>query len=200
MRKFKVQKKGSTQLEHIEQGELERLCSFVYLDRYRFESERDREKFIEGGKKLRVLRIVSQKEIDLAARYHGQELDPKGYSIRYISDSIGYGAYAERNLPKGEIIGSYVGHIRREGISPYYRFAYPYSPNVLDPHYIDAIDGNFTRFINHSEKANLQVLFCYNEGLFHVLLETLREIKKGEQFLYDYGDSYWLEKKPLNLE
>ena len=61
--------------------------------------------------------------------------------------------------------------------------------------FVDAGDENselvnWTRFINHSSKApNLEIKI--NAAKNMVWFNALRNIKDGEELLFDYGDKYW---------
>ena len=53
--------------------------------------------------------------------------------------------------------------------------------------------GNFTRFINHSDKPNLELESVYLKPLTRMVFFAKRDIKMGEQLTFDYGTSYWKE-------
>jgi SET domain-containing protein len=62
--------------------------------------------------------------------------------------------------------------------------------------------GNHKRFINHSEsQPNVQALEIDIDDLRHVILIASQEIKKGQQILFNYGESYWAEEEqPRDLK
>ena len=66
---------------------------------------------------------------------------------------------------------------------------------------IDATNGNLTRFINHSYNPNLQPMYAFIEGFYHLIFLTIKPIKNGEQLAYNYGNNYWyLRGKPTNFK
>ncbi|HSX04045.1 MAG TPA: SET domain-containing protein [Rhabdochlamydiaceae bacterium] len=124
--------------------------------------------------------------------------------ISWIGHTIGYGVIAGENLPKGAFVGEYTGVVRkrkrREENS--YCFQYAIGDDWKTPFVIDAKEkGNYTRFINHTSKSNLEPISVYCAGAMHVILITLRQIAKGEQLCYDYGPDYWTKRNqtPLDL-
>ena len=103
----------------------------------------------------------------------------------------GFGLFAERDILKGEFIAEYKGQIidkeesyKREqsrinrGDSSVYTFE-------IDDNF--DLDGNFeyndARFINHACRPNCE---CVLEGL-KINFYALRDIKKGEEILYNYS-------------
>lgn len=123
-------------------------------------------------------------------------------SIQWVHDDVGYGLYSTSNLPEGSFIGEYTGLIC-ENNSYYkmknYLFRYPFDEINGKRLSIDAEPhGNLTRFINHSFHPNLTPIHAFHNGLYHVILIANKSIKKGEQFTYSYGHSYWyLRGAPL---
>jgi len=60
--------------------------------------------------------------------------------------------------------------------------------------------GNFTRFINHSNKPNLVLQSVYWRGIPRMIFVALREIKEGEQLTFDYGPYFWKYSKKMPLD
>lgn len=120
--------------------------------------------------------------------------------IQWIDPTLGYGAFAAEDLFSGEFIGEYTGIVRqlyrRHPNHNPYCFHYPTKLWSLNYFTIDSMkEGNLTRFINHSTQPNLQPLCTVDRGLLHLVLVANREIKKGEQLTFDYGEDYWLKRK-----
>ncbi|MGE3386751.1 MAG: SET domain-containing protein-lysine N-methyltransferase [Bdellovibrionales bacterium] len=63
---------------------------------------------------------------------------------------------------------------------------------------IDAkLEGNETRFINHSSHAaNSVYIFIFHNLRWRVLVVASKTIKAGEQVLSDYGKTYWSGRQP----
>ncbi len=139
--------------------------------------------------------------------YHTRELmqafSPP-LSIRWIDQKIGYGLFAESPLKPWSFIGEYAGLLRkRSRLFPDindYCFMYPKEWLGWGLYTIDSKDrGNYTRFINHSDEPNCEAIAVFYEGIFRIVLRTIKEIVAGEQLTYDYGDIYWRERKKLKI-
>lgn len=114
--------------------------------------------------------------------------------VSFISDEVGYGLFSEIDIPERAMIGRYTGMIRENSrLYPFsdYAYSYPLIDEIGRNYVIDAKSGNLTRFINHSTSPNLKPVYAYYEGLYHLLFLARKPIKKGEQFSYDYGATYW---------
>ena len=49
--------------------------------------------------------------------------------------------------------------------------------------------GKLGRLINHSKKTpNLRTRLFLVGAMPHLIFEALRDVKEGEEFMYDYGD------------
>lgn len=96
----------------------------------------------------------------------------------------GTGAFARKDIRKGQIVIEYTGLIRKElpdepetpGLTYLFRIS---RGRVIDP---IAGGGNEARFINHSCDPNCETT---GEG-DEVLIRALRPIRKGEELFYDY--------------
>lgn len=126
-------------------------------------------------------------------------------SIRWIHDKIGYGLFTNRPFKKWEFIGEYTGLLRgRSLLFPKvndYCFMYPTEWKwAFKAFTIDAgKQGNYTRFINHSDTPNSESVSVYHDGFFHIIFRTIEDIPADTQLTYDYGDIFWREKvKPLD--
>lgn len=107
--------------------------------------------------------------------------------------TFGYGAFTapKTTIRKGDFVGEYIGellplHSRTD--SGLYRFEIP-SVCAIDSQRA----GNWTRFINSSCDPNVKP-WGDTVGRRHVILfQALRDIKPGEELLFNYG-SYYFEK------
>lgn len=126
-------------------------------------------------------------------------------TIAWIDSVLGYGVFTNRDLPAHFYIGEYTGILRKRRFfgrwSNLYCFTYAIREGKSSSYVIDAQDfGNHTRFINHSEEANLEPISVYCDGLLHVILHTKTAIPAGTQLCYDYGADYWKKReKPRRL-
>lgn len=124
-------------------------------------------------------------------------------AVRWINHSLGYGVYATKGIPRLTFIGEYTGLIRRRHKRKdrfnNYVFGYVVGPKD-SPYVIDAREeGNFTRFLNHSDEPNLTSRWVVYRGVTHIIFFANRAIKKGEQLTYDYGEYYWRSRTSPTL-
>jgi uncharacterized protein len=120
--------------------------------------------------------------------------------LRWIAASIGFGVFALQALQARQYVCQYTGYLRKKRFfeEPFNAYCFEYSIEKGDRTslFIDAEQGgNLARFINHSDRPNLEPILVYHKELFHVILLTKRVILAGEQLVYDYGNIYW-KKRP----
>jgi hypothetical protein len=131
-------------------------------------------------------------------------------TIAWIDDVFGYGVWTNRDIPAFTYIGEYAGILRRpyffKDRENYYCFSYYITMNYWErnlwaPYLIDSKEeGNFIRYINHSDQPNLDMASAYHGGVLHIIFYAKTFIPKGTQLGYDYGPIYWEKrKKPLPL-
>lgn len=126
-------------------------------------------------------------------------------SIEWIHPKVGYGVFARERIKKCSYVGEYTGMVReneRIYFAPLndYCYKYPVIDRLGRFFVIDATQGNFTRYINHSYQPNLEPLYAFIDGFYHLIFRTLRQIAPGEQLLYNYGQGYWtIREKPETL-
>ncbi|KAF6764965.1 hypothetical protein DFP72DRAFT_326891 [Ephemerocybe angulata] len=119
--------------------------------------------------------------------------------LRIQRSEWGYGAYAAEPIPKGAIVGVYVGeHMlaphpeteemlqKHTGLN--YAFGL-YGNTVID----SKSAGNETRYLNHANDPDAN---CIGSSIvLHntqaIILESTKKIKMGEQLLLNYGEKYW---------
>ncbi len=137
--------------------------------------------------------------------FHDKELTEgtiPAVAVRWMHEKIGYGLFTTQPFQKWQFIGEYTGILRRRSLLfpdiNDYCFMYPrqwLSPRLYT---IDSVKhGNYTRFINHSDYPNCESVSVYQNGTFHILFRTIREIKADEELTYDYGGLYWLRRRKL---
>ena len=101
----------------------------------------------------------------------------------------GRGVFARKDIPKGTRLIEYVGErinnaeadrrYEDELMGRHHTFLFILnSRTVIDA----AVDGNISRFINHSCDPNC---VAWIEGQ-HIWIDALRDIRKGEELAYDY--------------
>lgn len=116
--------------------------------------------------------------------------------VRFINDQAGYGLFSKKKYNKGAYIGEYVGLVGE--YSPYlrinnYLYQYPVPDSIGRPLSIDGESiSNHVRFINHSAEPNCTMQYALFDAIPHAILIANCTILPGEQFTYNYGESFWL--------
>lgn len=120
-----------------------------------------------------------------------------------VAPGKGRGLYAKRDLEAFTLIGRYRGVLLTPQEFDESETSGFYAMCLANG---DVIDGeeealsNFCRFINHSKglRSNCQATDVWESSEFlfgiscnAVSLETVRDVKAGEELLFDYGPEYW---------
>ncbi|KAK0434001.1 hypothetical protein EV421DRAFT_2023230 [Armillaria borealis] len=123
----------------------------------------------------------------------------------------GLGAFATRELRAWTYIGEYVGEIRNLSseesshrsniLNKYTGLNYNFELNsslTLDA----SRRGNETRYLNHSDKPNCDVLVRNVNDEHRIVIFTCENVDKGEELFLDYGPRYWQQygNNPSNPE
>ena len=143
--------------------------------------------------------------------YYSQEIlgcrDPDlDLTIAWIDPVFGYGVFTNQPIRAHTYVGEYMGVVRKNRFfgrsKNFYCFDYTIGFGLDTPFVIDAQSaGNYTRYINHSDKPNLETASVFCNGIMHMIMYALCDIPKGTQLCYDYGFHYWERRKnPLPLE
>lgn len=108
--------------------------------------------------------------------------------VRVGRSSAGLGLFAARAYTKGERIIEYTGRALTTAEQYTSRSKYLFEVNTRK-----TIDGttrsNIARYINHSCRPN-----CEPEiECGHIFIDAIKNIKAGEEFVYDYGEEYFNE-------
>lgn len=120
--------------------------------------------------------------------------------IQWIDESMGWGAFAAKEIAEGSFVGEYTGVVRRIDTSNPdlndYCFHYPTKLWSRTIFVIDAgKEGNAMRFVNHSDTPNLKPYCFVERRLLHLCFLASRKILEGEQLTFDYGNHYWRHRK-----
>ena len=123
-------------------------------------------------------------------------------AIRYIDDEVGYGAFANQKIPSCAFVGEYTGIVEerrpRHLKDKYYCVRYSAWQMGKQKFVINAERmGNFTRFINHSDKPNLSLQSIYWKGMPRMIFIAIQEIAEGAQLTFDYGDIFWKDHSQI---
>jgi len=110
----------------------------------------------------------------------------------------GLGLFAEEFIPANDFVYEYVGELisdkeaeRRGNFYEMNKLSYLFNCSFVGENCLFSVDsyfiGNKSRFINHSTKeANLKSEILFSHGNVKVVFYSLRDIFKGEEFLFDY--------------
>ncbi len=108
--------------------------------------------------------------------------------VRVGRASAGLGLFATRPFKKGERIIEYVGRTLSKEEEYTSRSKYLFEVNSRK-----TIDGstrsNIARYINHSCTPNCEPEIVRG----HIYIDAIKNIKAGEELVYDYGEEYFNE-------
>lgn len=150
---------------------------------------------------------------DRLEKKYGKQIDQNyeaAMYVKWINGKVGYGAYAEQEIKKGDMVTEYTGIVEED--SPFdednlYLWNYPtvMYQNIPGKKRRKKImfcvnaekHGNFARFINHSLRKyqNVGIQIVPRKDQWHVIYVAKRDIKKDEQLLTYYGTEYWRDRK-----
>ncbi len=143
-------------------------------------------------------RLFGSEELNLGRQYqnelsYGHTAD---IIIRWIDNSLGYGVFLNEDVNEGTFIGEYTGKVRKlcRALPDPNAFCFHYPTKFWSIRYtvIDALHGgNSMRFVNHSDIPNLVPVCMVDRGIVHIVFVANRNIEKGEQLTFDYGEDYW---------
>ncbi len=186
--------------------DFEKKFEVIYLDHNHIKDVRLKKWDIYKDKEYTINPGLNDK---LTERYGS--LIAQGYcapmSIQLVSKKVGYGAYAEKDIKKGEMVCEYTGIVEQETYGEDNLYLWDY-PTIL--HELTASgrrkkitfcinaekQGNVARFINHSlrkfQNVGIEIIPYNNE--WHVVYIAQKDIKKGQQLLTYYGMQYWRDR------
>lgn len=208
---FKVCHRQNLGLLDYDEARFERIFGIHYIKKMEFANEQVKELVLKRCQKL-----VSQNRIGVNAKWLGTLYEKfiasafmPSICIKWIDEKIGYGVFAQEPIIPWQYIGEYAGTLRlRRLLFPDindYCFMYPELGLFYKRLTIDGKDqGNFTRFINHSDTPNIESISVFCEGYYRIIFRSIKHIPIGTELTYDYGDVYWLNRRnkiePINDE
>ncbi len=190
---FKAQLKGQSSISKLPISIFEELFNFKYSSQLLFSSEQNKQEIAANCPYLFRLDWLfgkSQLEEGFEKKLSNEEYAPT--IVKWINEEKGYGLFAEKDLKQYAFVGEYTGLVRKIDnkhlkINPYC-FSYPKKLFGKQDFIIDALEvGNLSRFINHSDRPNLQPLWLNKEGFSHLIFYTNRPIKGDTELTFDYG-------------
>lgn len=164
---------------------------------FTFESDEEKERIRTDEAPPEAIQIGEKYRHEIISGYM------PSVSVKRISEQVGDGLFAEEDIPKGAYVGEYTGQIRMNyslcAISDYC-FRYPVLDHLGRNYVIDAINGNLTRYINHSYKPNLNPVYAFVDGYYYLIFLAIDSIPKGTQLTFNYGQGYWhLRGQPVEF-
>jgi len=217
LKKIKVKKKSSSNFQTIDAIEFERIFRVLYHPYLVFANYRLLQRVIRScPNAFRKEKDFENRTPDtLLKTYQGQ---PELFTLRgiiyrdkfrqgfcmpmrieWVNNSVGYGLFADRPIQMGDFVGSYCGEVRRLAFwltKNDYSIVYP-NLAWIQTYLVDAkTQGNEMRFLNHSYNPNLSPQCAVDRGLIHSLFVAARDIQKGEQLTWNYGEDFWEGKPP----
>lgn len=164
-----------------------------------FKNKKERTEILRRGLAALQRGEIPKKALELGQTHRELIESPihPDVDIRWVGEEVGHGVFAKDKIKKGTFIGEYTG-IVRENVRVYfeplnhYCYEYPILDRLERSFVIDATQGNFTRFINHSYEPNLKPEYAFLDGFYHCIFFALKDIQKEEQLCYNYGRNYWL--------
>lgn len=200
---IKIQQKDKTYAE-LSLDHFYQLFKVTYCSHLLFQDYQSLKEVISNAPWLLEKSFLGEDNRDAGIFYRekisqGQLVD---LTIRWIDDDIGYGAFTNRDLNPKEYVGEYTGLVRRLFRSHPdqngYCFHYPTRYWSWKYTVIDSLNaGNETRFINHSDQPNLELLWALDRGLLHLVMLAKQRIPRGSQLFINYGKDYWMHRRKL---
>ena len=193
---MKIEKEG----QQLSIEEFERLTKAKWLPKLDFDEPPIQQKLVKEGTKLHKKGEMTLEQLWFG-KYYQKEISSSyipDVTIRWISDPLGWGVFANRPFKKMEFIAEYTGRVRKRSKADYknaYCFEYVVVQGFNTPFTIDALDqGGLSRYINHSAQPNLNSALATYDQISHVILYAKEPIAKDAQLCYDYGPDYWAKR------
>jgi len=203
---FKARYRSEKTLKHVSLENFEKAFDITYAPFLRFESYQSLRQTIENCPYILRSHWLAKENYEWTDRFH-EELrngTTAQLSIRWIDHRLGYGAFADADISSGEYVGEYTGMVRpisrKHPDQNAYCFHYPTRFWSLKYFVVDGLHcGNLMRFVNHSDRPNLQPLCLVDRGLLHLVFVAKEHIPKGTQLTFDYGQDYWIRRQKIDL-
>eukprot|EP00158_Paraphelidium_tribonemae_P009522 Partr_v1_DN28887_c0_g1_i5_m33257 len=136
-----------------------------------------------------------------AGYYHAQQaLDRMSY-VKWCGKEMGFGLFANINLPKGAYLGEFSGILTNEPVPTDYMWTYAFDvakdKSEGRGYGVDArFAGNYLRFANHVDgKVNVKITYFIRDGMWRLAYVTTKAVAKDEELYISYGVAYWKARK-----
>ncbi|MEI8365221.1 MAG: SET domain-containing protein [Parachlamydiaceae bacterium] len=199
---IKLQKKGEKTPTSIPLQEFESTFHIIYRPELVFPSKDIQQEVSNNCPYLLRNRWIASEYYDWNKVWPTQKDAP--IYIKWIDPTMGYGVFAEEDIEAGTCIGEYTGVVRRlfRNHPDHNAYCFHYPTRLWSWKYfaIDALhEGNFTRFINHSDTPNLNPSCLIKDRILHLVFIANRRILKGSQLTFSYGEDYWMKRQKHKL-
>ena len=145
----------------------------------------------------------------LAEQYGGALRTGQGLpdlEVRHIGGLLGYGLFTLESLSPGDLVGEYVGVVRRArpgrplpggGYSSDYSWGFPKVRTLGRSLEIDAREaGGVLRFANHADDSSTgpsaEPEHFPLKDRWRIVFIARRTLEAGEEITVDYGEAYWI--------
>lgn len=205
MQTFKVLLKNATECKIFTKQELEKHFDFTYRPVLEYSNWKV-ETFLRKKSATAYVKNHIRPIAIWLGKLHAKKMEEAAIpdiTIQWLGAKKGYGVITNEKIKKWGFVGEYTGLVRRRRIIfpdlNDYCFMYPREWLSLKPFTIDSEkEGNFTRFINHSDFPNLESVGVFYDGCMHIIFRAIKDIEIGTELSYDYGDVYWDKRIKLD--
>lgn len=174
----------------------------IYLERTRIDWKPLLDKKLDQSPYYKT----NEAEFKALSRKYGEHIDnclKAPLHIQKVDDIIGYGVFADEDINKDDFIGEYAGVVQiadklgdcKEALSGFETdYTWYYLDEIEGGPALEIngrLEGNETRFINHSFDSNVDVEHTLHKGQWVIFFKAAKDIKKDEQLLINYGEKYW---------
>jgi SET domain-containing protein len=129
---------------------------------------------------------------ELYVGYAPELVNQRQIYVKWAGKEMGYGVFANMNLPANQFLGDYVGIVTDDRENTDYMWNYPTKDGGsygVDSRY----SGNMLRFVNDVRKdmLNCEVVYYVKNNMWSIGYRTTKPVMKDEQLFVSYGSSYW---------
>jgi len=195
---------NGSEVQNLTLSEFEHLMGVSYTSQLQFATPATEEKIFQLCAEADQKKWIDPRQKWLGS-YYSQEIAGKHHNpsitIAWIDSTFGYGVFTNRAISRHAFIGEYTGIVRKRHLFGRWKNAYCFDYTIgfgrKTPYVIDAkAQGNFTRYINHSDHPNLETASVLCKGMMHLIFYAIVDIPEGAQLTCDYGAKYWKGREP----
>lgn len=150
--------------------------------------------------------LEHQQDFDALEKEYGDSIRDSYVApcrIAYLGKKLNYGLFATELIEKNSLLAEYTGTVgiagrhrkmkdRLGGFSTDYSWTFPVKRGWRYLELDGRLQGNETRFINHSFNPNVRMEHCLVDKQWVLFLVTEKKILPGDQICVNYGEEYWI--------